>query len=599
MKKFMLFMASALLMVTMWDVQVSAADEPVRREKNREYVAVEEDYAAGSDVSRDAVVSGDFEYTVNEDNTATLTNYTGRATDLVIPSTIDGHTVTALGYEFMCYNSSVKNVVIPDSVISIADWAFAGSVIESITIGKNVEYIEYRAFLSCENLRSISIPASVKEMDVPFGNNYSLTSISVEPGNTSYKVVGGCLFTMDGTKMVAYPMGSTGTSYVVPNGVTVIGESAFDGARNLTNIVLPKGLITIEGYAFDECEGIKKIDIPESVTSIGESAFYCCKSLESIVIPSGVTYLDIYMFEDCVSLEWVTLPAGVGYIGVVAFDGCDALTDVYYGGNEEAWKRIYIDDFNQYLTSAAIHYNWSLEGFVERMYTIALNRASDEGGLAVWTVALRAETHDGAKIAAEFLLGEEFKLRGLSNEAYVDVLYKTFFNREADAEGKKLWTDVLNAGNSREFVLSRFVNLNEFKNLCETFGIKQGVMFDNGTVAASGVSQFVNRLYENVLGREAEAEGLYNWTLALTVGSESAKSAAMNFFNSEEYVLKNTDNRTYVSDLYILFMNRGADEGGLAVWTAALDQGTSRTQVLESFAGSEEFAMIAASYGLK
>ncbi len=591
------FLAFALAIATP-GVPVFAADEPVR-EKNREHVAVEKDYAAASDVSSEAAVSGDFEYSVNGDNTATLESYSGTATELVIPSTIDGYTVTALGYDFMYGNSNVKNVVIPDSVISIDDWAFCDSDIESIVIGKNVEYIGYCAFYCCYDLKSISIPASVKEMEATLGDNYSLTSISVEPGNTSYKVVGGCLFTMDGTKMVAYPMGSTGTSYVVPNGVTVIGEGAFDGATNLTNIVLPKGLITIEGYAFDECKGIKKIDIPESVTSIGNDVCCNCTLLESIVIPSGVEVIENWSFGGCSSLKWITLPAGIVEIKYSAFSGCDALTDVYYGGNEEAWTGINVGGSNTSLTGAAIHYNWSLEGFVERMYTIALNRASDEGGLAVWTAALKAETHDGAKIAAEFLLGEEFKLRGLSNEEYVDVLYKTFFNREADAEGKKLWTDVLNAGNSREFVLSRFVNLNEFKNLCATFGIKQGVMFDNGTVAASGVSQFVNRLYENVLGREAEAEGLYNWALALTVGSESAKSAAMNFFNSEEYVLKNTDNRTYVSDLYILFMNRGADEGGLAVWTAALDQGTSRTQVLESFAGSEEFAMIAASYGLK
>ncbi len=591
------FLAVALAFVTP-GVPVMAADEPAR-EKNREHVAVEKMYDAKSEVTRDAVVSGDFEYEINADNTATLTSYTGTATELVIPSTIDGYTVTAIGYECFYYQATIINVVIPDSVISIGDWAFQESVIESITIGKNVEYIGYGAFYCCEYLTSITIPASVTEMVAPFGDNYALTNISVEAGNVSYKVVNNCLFTMDGTTVVVYPMGSTATSYVVPNGVTAIGEGAFDGAKNLTNIVLPKGLTDIGPYGFDDCSGLKKIDIPESVTYIGNDAFYYCTSLESIVIPSSVTVIDKWVFFGCESLKWITLPAGITDIDYEAFGSCSMLTDVYYGGNAQELTNVSIGSDNEYLTNATIHYNWSLEGFVERMYTIALNRASDEGGLAVWTAALKAETHDCAKIAAEFLLGEEFKLRGLSNEAYVDVLYKTFFNREADAEGKKLWTDVLNAGNSREFVLSRFVNLNEFKNLCATFGIKQGVMFDNGTVATSGVSQFVNRLYENVLGREAEAEGLYNWALALTVGSESAKSAAMNFFNSEEYVLKNTDNRTYVSDLYILFMNRGADEGGLAVWTAALDQGTSRTQVLESFASSQEFAIIAASYGLK
>lgn len=73
----------------------------------------------------------------------------------------------------------------------------------------------------------------------------------------------------------------------------------------------------------------------------------------------------------------------------------------------------------------------------------------------------------------------------------------------------------------------------------------------------------------------------------------------MNFFGSQEYIMKNTSSSAYVSDLYTVFMNRDADSEGLAVWVAAINDGMSRNQVLESFAGSAEFKMIAAGYGLE
>ncbi len=239
-----------------------------------------------------------------------------------------------------------------------------------------------------------------------------------------------------------------------------------------------------------------------------------------------------------------------------------------------------------------------VEAFVSRMYTVVLGRDAEEAGLNNWVAALKAGTHDGAGIAAEFVLGEEFELKNLDNSAFLDVLYKTFFNREADADGKAFWMSVLEAGNSREFVLSNFVNLDEFTLVCASYGIQRGVLFEDGNACNPGVVQFVNRLYTLVMGRDADKDGLYIWTLSLTVKAETAESAAKNFFNSEEYGLKNTDDATYVTDLYAVFMNREADADGLKFWTDTMGVGMTREEVLSEFAKSEEFKAIAAGYGL-
>ncbi len=239
-----------------------------------------------------------------------------------------------------------------------------------------------------------------------------------------------------------------------------------------------------------------------------------------------------------------------------------------------------------------------VQAFVKRMYTVALGRDAEEAGVTNWVAALNAGTHDGAGIAEEFVLGEEFALRNLTDEQYVDTLYETFFNRAADEGGKELWLAVLASGQTRGYVLSNFVNLDEFTMLCSQYGIERGVMLSDGVAVKPGVSQFVKRMYTVVLGRDAENEGLYNNVLALVVGAETAESVAKNFFGSEEYVMKNKDNEAYVRDLYNTFMNREADADGLSFWTETIAVGMSRDEVLSEFAKSEEFKAIAASYGL-
>ncbi len=237
--------------------------------------------------------------------------------------------------------------------------------------------------------------------------------------------------------------------------------------------------------------------------------------------------------------------------------------------------------------------------FVDRMYGNVLNREADAVGRLNWVEALKDGSVDGAAIAGEFILGEEFALRGLSDSEFLDVLYTTLLNREADASGKSTWLNVLASGKTRAYVLAQFVNLDEFTIVCEAYGISRGVMLDNGTTVNPGIPQFVTRLYEMVLGRSADAAGLYNNTVALYVKAETAETIAKNFFGSAEYTAKNKDNAAYISDLYNVFMNRAADSEGLSVWVAALEKGTSREVVLTEFASSEEFRILAASYGLE
>lgn len=241
-----------------------------------------------------------------------------------------------------------------------------------------------------------------------------------------------------------------------------------------------------------------------------------------------------------------------------------------------------------------------LEAFVERMYTVALGRDAEAEGHAFWTNDLLAKKTDGAGLASGFILGAEFVGKNYSNEEYVDVLYRTFFNREAtvDPEGAAFWLNSLSAGQTRESVLAGFVNSAEFDTLCTSYGISRGILRENGAPVNPGICQFSERLYTKVLERDSEKEGKEYWSLLIANGVCTPAAAAKEMFNSPEYLAKKTTNVQYVDALYRTFMGREADEEGKLNWLNNLKNGMSRETVLANFAASTEFQQIMQSYGL-
>jgi hypothetical protein len=98
--------------------------------------------------------------------------------------------------------------------------------------------------------------------------------------------------------------------------------------------------------------------IPSGVTSIGDEAFYNCYRLTSIKIPDSVTSIGDFAFRSCYRLTSITIPDSVTGIGDHAFFSCDSLTDVYYTGSEAEWANISIRSSNDDLINARIHYNY-------------------------------------------------------------------------------------------------------------------------------------------------------------------------------------------------------------------------------------------------
>ncbi|MCF2903382.1 DUF4214 domain-containing protein [Octadecabacter sp. CECT 8868] len=114
------------------------------------------------------------------------------------------------------------------------------------------------------------------------------------------------------------------------------------------------------------------------------------------------------------------------------------------------------------------------------------------------------------------------------------------------------------------------------------------------------IEDFVQQLYVNILGREADARGQNNWTDRLYTGVLSGSDVARGLIFSQEFVNQNTTNDEFVSVLYkAIFGQDVPDERGFARWTGDLDDGLSRLQVLQGFTGSPQFSNLASSYGIR
>ena len=114
---------------------------------------------------------------------------------------------------------------------------------------------------------------------------------------------------------------------VIENGVTSIGEFAFDDCTGLMSVAMPNSVTSIRTRAFSGCTGLTSVTIPDSVTVLGSSAF-SCTGLMSVVIPNSVTSIEGWTFSDCTGLMSVTIPSSVTSIGDSTFSGCIGLTSV-------------------------------------------------------------------------------------------------------------------------------------------------------------------------------------------------------------------------------------------------------------------------------
>ena len=243
----------------------------------------------------------------------------------------------------------VGDLIIPDTVTSISDYAFADCQgLTSVTIPNGVTSIGRCTFYDCLNLTHITIPDSVTEIEqLAFIGCSGLISITIPNGVTSIgdRAFEGCRRltniilpnSLTSIQSETFKDCKSLTNITIPNKVTIISSAAFDNCVGLTQISIPSSVTKIDNLAFRTCSKLKQISIPNSVTIIGNAAFYRCTGLTNITLGTGVTTINNNAFMNCKNLTSIIIPNSVSKIKSGAFTYCDKLTSVTFE-NTAGWK---------------------------------------------------------------------------------------------------------------------------------------------------------------------------------------------------------------------------------------------------------------------
>jgi hypothetical protein len=328
------------------------------------------------------------------------------------------NSVTTIGDYAFASCSGLKTVTIPNSVTTIGDYVFAScSGLKTVTIPNAMTSIGRNAFYGCTGLTEVTIPNAVTSIGInAFYGCTGLTEVTIP--NSVTTIGERAFYRCTGLQTVIWNARNAeyynGLSYdspfsncdrltdfvfgeevehipaylcreltllntiVIPNSVTSIGISAFDGCSGLTEviwnarnvqdfqdnssrpfsgcdrltdfvfgeevehipaylcreltllntIVIPNSVTSIGTNAFSFCRGLTKVSIPNSVKTIGNWAFYRCTGLTTVTIGNSVTTIEDGAFNGCTQMESVTIGEKVESIGESAFAKCNSLTAV-------------------------------------------------------------------------------------------------------------------------------------------------------------------------------------------------------------------------------------------------------------------------------
>lgn len=226
---------------------------------------------------------------------------------------------------------NITSAVIPEGVRVIGDHAFAECrELKEVNLPEGIEIIDRSGFYFCRKLEKINLPSTLKEIRANAFMNDQLPREIIIPDGVTY--IGEAAFEYSEIERI-----------YIPDSVRIIGKQAFSNCKNLKSVRLPENLEILEQETFRWCESLEEIKIPASVKEIGERCFSLCSSLKKVVFAEGLKKIGWYAFKGCGSITELELPKGLEQLSFGAFSECDSLKKVIIPNTLE---KISKSDFN-------------------------------------------------------------------------------------------------------------------------------------------------------------------------------------------------------------------------------------------------------------
>lgn len=243
------------------------------------------------------------------------------------------HYACAIGVTDDFKNTGVK-CDIRNGTRFICSNAFEGCAsLTSVTLPDSIKEIRSEAFKDCASLASINIPSGI-------------THITTDAfiGCTSLPTSGG--FTYAGDCFIVNSNGAAlGNQGNFNNKVKFIGDYAFQGNTNITEVRFPSNILEVGKYAFADCTGLTYVGMENNrscmLDTIDEYAFYNCTGITSIDMPYNVHTVKEYAFAECMSFSSVSFLYG-SFIEDYAFSGCTNLSNVSINDYEYVSNKAFI-----------------------------------------------------------------------------------------------------------------------------------------------------------------------------------------------------------------------------------------------------------------
>ena len=279
-------------------------------------------------------ISGDYTYSIDSGNATIIRCKNFTAEEIVVPDTLDGYPVTAIGdFAFsaaldvgtswgnttITYTYNYTRITLPEGIKTIGRYAFAENKnLQEVVLPDSLTDFNYCAFMNCKNLESVNIPDGVECLpDFLFSGCTKLKNLGLPD---SIKII------CDNAIIIT-------SADSLPDSVEYLGKELFTSCTEET-VTLPKSLKTLRG-TFYKMSGLKQIVFNDSLNEIGEKTFYGCNLLAEFTVPDSVTILGNSAFQNCVNLTKVYMSVNVTHIPFRAFMNCTSLTEFEWNAEKQ------------------------------------------------------------------------------------------------------------------------------------------------------------------------------------------------------------------------------------------------------------------------